>query len=380
MMNIENTFIDAYTIFKREMLVFKSNIRANTARALIFPLIILIFFGNLGSASSNVPIAVVNLANNPQSLQFINTLESHSAVSIKAITNENAAMSMLRSGSVYVVLVIAPNFGSFSSGATSIYEYYSSSDITNAGSALSFIQLQAANFGAHVIDRSSVQSLSLPSAPSSAVKEVSLSGTKASYEEFLVAGVLAMIVVFGTMFGGGFSVITDRQLGTMKALFITPVTKTSIILGKMFSGTLQAVLYVIVTLIIAFMLGSSVAMGIIGVVWIFLLSFVVALGFSALSIALAANLKKVELYAIIANVFTLPLWFLSGAFFPASSMPAWMRVINAVDPLTYAVNGIRSIMLNGTYPLPMIALQFSVLIGFAIAMFVICLKSFKNTI
>ena len=234
MMGIENTFIDAYTIFRREMLVFKSNIRANTGRALIFPLIILIFFGNLGSTSSTVPIAVVNLANNPQSLQFINTLESHSAVSIKAITNENSAMTMLGSGSVYVVLVIAPDFGSPSSSATSIYEYYSSSDITDAGSALSFIQLQASNFGAHIISRSSVQSLSLPSATSSAVKEVSLSGTKASYEEFLVAGVLAMIVVFGTMFGGGFSVITDRQLGTMKAFFITPVTIDSL---EMFSST-----------------------------------------------------------------------------------------------------------------------------------------------
>ncbi len=364
-------FNDSFTIFTREMLIFKSSIRTNVIRSLMFPLVIILFFGQLGNSVSNVPTAIANYANNQQSMQFINALEAQGTLSITAITNQESAMSMLQSGQVYIVVVILPNFPS-SGTAPSVYVYYANTQFTSIGVALPFIQNAAAGFGASAGSQLQTQNSTLVAQPTS--------GATTSYRDFLIASVIIMAVAFGGIFSGGFSTILDRQLGSIKLFLIAPINKNAIILGKMLSGTVQSIFYGILALLLGLLFGAQIAMGIGGLIWILLLIFFVALAFSALALLIASRIRAIEQYAIVAQMITLPTWFLSGAFFPASSFPAFLQPFSIGDPLTYATAGLRQIMLAGYIIPAAMLLDLTVLAIFSLIVVIMSFALFKKTI
>ncbi|HIH50210.1 TPA: ABC transporter permease, partial [Candidatus Micrarchaeota archaeon] len=139
---------DTMTLYKREMLIFKANLRTNLIRSIMFPLIILLIFGSLGSSVKGVPVDVVNYASNPISVQFINTLQQQNVIAVKGITTETQALNDLSTGKVDVVVVILPGFPASSSESTpSLYVYYSNNYV-NLGSSLQQIGSAAAIYGA----------------------------------------------------------------------------------------------------------------------------------------------------------------------------------------------------------------------------------------
>ncbi len=362
---------DSITIFKREMLIFKSNLRTNIIRSMMFPLIIIIFLGNLGSSVNNIPVAVANYANSQVSNQFMNSLESGSTLNIKAVTNEQEGLAMLRAGSISSLIVILPSFPKSTDGQPSVYVYYATSQFSESGVAIPFIENTAAKYSTGQVSSVSIQS---------DVNAVSTQGTNSSYRDFLIAGVILFSVAFGAVFGGGMSIIVDRQLGNIKSFLITPINKNAIVLGKLFSGTLQSMIYGILALGLGLVLGGSVAMGVAGLIWIIPLILFVGAAFSGIAIMLGSRIKTIEVYTIVAQSITMPAWFLSGAFFPSSSFPPILQPFNIGDPLTYATNGIRSVMLNGYFPVGQIILDFSVVIIFAILGIIISFALFKSTI
>ncbi len=374
----KNIIDDALTIFKREMIIFRANWKSNIIRSIIFPVVILVFFGNIGNGTFNSPVAVTNLANNPQSINFINALGNQRSLTVKGLVSESTGLAMLKNGTISALIVILPNFPSATSTA-SVYVYYSNSNLNTIGASISYITSIASKFDAKVGSTSTL-GLNEPVPPSSQVKLVSTSAVSISYLDFLVGGVVAMVAAFGAIFGGGVSLITDRQLGNLKMFLVTPISSMAVILGKTLYGTVASVIYAIVALAIATAMGAKIAMGIAGLAWILAIIVLISVGLSGTALILATKIKKFEVYTIIANAIVLPLWFLSGAFFPPSSGPAWMQVISKIDPLTYAVNGIRYVMLDGYFPLNAIALDFGVMILFTVVAVFVAVKLFKKTI
>ncbi len=362
---------DSMTIYKREMLLFQSNLRTNLIRSMIFPLIILIFFGSLGSSITGIPVAVANYANNPSSVQFINSLEANKVVSVTSLTNQETGLGMLHSGTVEAVLVILPSFPRSSNGSPSVYLYYSGSEFSQAGAVLSAIASSAAAFGANV--GSSAEQAGL-------VKTVSTQGTGSNYRDFLVASVILMAVAFGAVFGGGMSIIIDRQLGNIKAFLITPINKKAILIGKLLSGTLQSIIYGILAIIIGLVLGAKIAMGLLGIPYILAMLALTGMAFSGITLLLGSRIKRIEVYTIGAQSFVMPAWFLPGAFFPTSSFPPILQPFSTYDPLTYATNGIRSVMLNGFFPISSMITDFGVMIIFTAVAVIASFILFKNTI
>ena len=361
---------DSLTIYKREMLIFKSKLRTNIIRSIIFPLVLIIMLGNLGNTSNiTTNVAVVNYALNAKAYSFIQSLESNHNLKIVNITTETEAMNELRLGKVTDVIIVPESFAQLGD-KPNLYIYYSSGS-SDLGDSLQIIDSVAREFGvnSNVTPVSDIRSVSNPSY-----------GASASYKTFLVGGIIVMVAVFGSIFGGGMSIITDRQLGNLKSFLITPISKMSIIIGKILSGTTQATIYGIIAIIIGVLDGATILMGFYGIIIILALIILVSLGFSALTIILASRISKVEVYSILANAITLPLWFISGAFFPTSSLPSWLQPVSAVDPLTYAANGIRYIMMDGYYPMSTMVLDFSVLIVFSLVLIYLSFKMFSVTI
>ncbi len=378
---------DSMTIFKREMIIFRANLRTNIIRSIMFPIILIAVFGNLGASIRGVPIAVANYANNQQSVQFINSLVADGSISLQYTTNQQQGVTLLKDGQVVGLVVILPTFPQSSNGNPPVDVYYSSVQLSEVGVLLSKVQTTASSFGASYekIQQGS-QSPSGPSgvisgsAGSLTVKSNSAYGTGGNYTTFLVGSIIFMTVGFGGVFGSGMSFITDRQLGNIKAFLVSPINKRAIVLGKLFSGTVQSVIYGILSLIIGIAFGAKIIMGLAGLVWILLFILAIGLAFTGLSLFLASRMSKVDVFAIVSQFIVMPLWFLSGAFFPANDFPFALRIISYADPLTYVTNGVRAVMLTTYFPFSQIILDFGVAIAFIIVALIASFVLFKDTL
>jgi len=376
---LTSTLGKAYVLYKRDMLIFKSNLRANIVRTVLFPLIILIFFSNIGAVAHNVPVGVVNNANNANSYKFMQALYSASSdglFKVIAIPSMSQGMAEVNSGQVSLLLVINPTVGTKTS-ATGIIAYYSSPDASTVEGILPTINSVASEFYSGISTSNLVTFNSKPQAPNTEFVPTLTSGLSTNYEDFLVGGVIALVAVFGTLFGGGFTLITDKQLGNLKALLITPLNRASVMLGKTIYTLTLSVISTALVIVISLFFGTTILMGLVGVIWIFIIVLMLTLGFTGISLIMATRVKKPEIYAIFTQTIALPLWFLSGAFFPAASMPTWMRVISQVNPMTYAVDGIRDVMITGSYPLSTALPQLAILGIFAVIMLGLAIKLFK---
>jgi ABC-2 type transport system permease protein len=347
---------------------------------MIFPLVLILFFGNIGSTTHGVKVAIVNYANNPQSFSFINALSSQRTLAITGITSQTNALSMLQKESIDAVIIILPSFPMPSGGAPSVDVYYSGSDVQAIGAILPFIQTQAQNYDTRISTHVNTPTSSVSDPPSSPASLIPLYGTTSSYKVFLVGGIIAMVAAFGTVFGGGISIITDRQLGNLKSFLLAPINKLAIIMSKILSGTLQSMLYVVVAITIGLLDGATIAMGFLGILWILLIAGMISLGFSGVTTILASRINKVEVYSIIANVIVLPMWFLSGAFFPASSLPGFMRPLSTYNPMTYATQAVRDVMILGYFPANAILIDLGALLVFLVFGIVASVLLFKTHI
>jgi ABC-2 type transport system permease protein len=366
---------DTYTLFLREMLIFKKNITMNVARSLMFPLIFILVLGSFGSAPKNVPIAVVNYDNGLGALRFINLLQSGNNVKVISSTTQQQAMALLSKGTVAAVVVIPNGFTQSSGTDGSIYVYLDNSQPQSTAIASAEIDAVASQLGAKAATSSlGGQSRSLVSVITNYAY-----GASSNYISFVVGGLLVMVVSFGAVFTAGFTLLSDRELGNLKAFLTTPINKFAILLSKIFYGTFQSFFSAFVGLIIGLMYGATIAAGIVGFFELIWIVFLVGFGFSAMAIALAARTKQLQTYALVGQTIIMPLAFLGGSFVPIALLPAFLLPVAEIDPLTYAVNAVRDVMIKGFLPTATLVSVSAILLTFTAIMTALAFVLFKNT-
>ena len=168
------------------------------------------------------------------------------------------------------------------------------------------------------------------------------------YVKFMFPGILAMTVLFTAVFSA-ISILWDREFGFLKEVLVSPVPRTSVAVGKIFGGATQAMIQAGILLILMFfpfMYGFSF-----DTLWKALLllplTLLLAVGMTSIGVAIAANMKSMEGFPMIMNLFLLPLFFLSGAMFPLQKLPVWMAFLTKINPLAYGVDMLRGIALKG---------------------------------
>jgi ABC-2 type transport system permease protein len=169
-------------------------------------------------------------------------------------------------------------------------------------------------------------------------------GDGAGYAAYLFPGTVVLILLFTAIFST-ISVIEDRREGFLQGVLAAPVPRASIVLGKVLGGTALAVAQAALVLLCAPLVGLrpsllSVA-GALGVL--------VLIGFAltALSFCIAWRMRSTQGFHAIMTIFLMPLWLLSGAFFPADGAPLWLRALILADPLTYGLASLRRLLSNG---------------------------------
>lgn len=188
-----------------------------------------------------------------------------------------------------------------------------------------------------------------------------------------------MVAAFGSVFSAGFTMLSDRQLGNLKAFLTTPINEFAILISKIIYGTFQSIFSAYIGLIIGLLYGATISAGVLGFLELLWIVFLVGLGFSALSIAMASRMKQLQTYAIASQTLTMPLAFLGGAFVPVNLLPAFLLPIATVNPLTYAVNAVRDVMIKGSLPIGTLVSTSAILIAFTLVMVTLAYLFFRDT-
>jgi ABC-2 type transport system permease protein len=192
----------------------------------------------------------------------------------------------------------------------------------------------------------------------------SLYGTT-SYFSFLSCGMLAFIVLFTSAFSG-MSVVFDRRFGFLNKALSTPVARGSIVMGKILQSVGRSLIQAAIVLVVAVALGMDTAnFTILGFAGTFLIIFLMGVGLSALFTVLALRSGDWQTQMAIINLLNLPLLFASNAILPIKMMPAWLQDVVRVNPVSYAVDGIRQVLIGAT-GMNSLWLDFAVVTGFAI--------------
>ncbi len=188
-----------------------------------------------------------------------------------------------------------------------------------------------------------------------------------SYFSFLACGMLAFIVLFTSAFSG-MSVVFDRRFGFLNKALSTPVARGSIVMSKIFQSVGRSLIQVAIILVLAVLLGMDTTnFTILGIAGTFFVIFLMGIGLSALFTMLALRSADWQTQVAIINLLNLPLLFASNALFPTKIMPTWLQDIVMVNPVSYANDATRQLLIGatGTNTLMM---DFGVLIGFAVVL------------
>jgi len=190
-------------------------------------------------------------------------------------------------------------------------------------------------------------------------------GFSGSYIEFMAPGVIMLTAIFTSIFGG-VNTLWDRRYGFMNKALTSPISRSSIALGKMLAISLISALQSSLILGIAIALGVSIT-NLLMVIPIMLIVIAFSLGFSGISVIVAATSKSQETFWGVINFLGMPLFMLSPALFPLELLPNWLAFVAKLNPVTYSVLLIRQIM-TGTIQISSVALDIAVICGFVVAM------------
>ena len=168
---------------------------------------------------------------------------------------------------------------------------------------------------------------------------VEIPGSEENYIEFLIPGMVAMSVLFTSVFSG-IQIIWDKQFGFLKETLVAPVSRLEIMTGQTLGGATTAVIQGSMILILSLFIGYAISNAA-GFLIAILFMIMIGISFTAFGIAIASRMEDMTGFQLIMNFVVFPIFGLSGALYPISSLPPWAASLALLDPLTYGVEGIR---------------------------------------
>lgn len=200
-----------------------------------------------------------------------------------------------------------------------------------------------------------------------------------SYLNYIGPGVIGMSILFSSIFSG-ISVIWDRQFGFMKEILVTPVSRTSIVLGKIAGSATISLVNGMVVLLLTLIMGAipiaSITVLHLGVALVFMA--LIAAAFVSIGLIIASVLNNTEGFQLIMNLLVMPMFFISGAVFPLDKVPSWLSGLSLLDPLRYGVDGLRGVFLGQAAASFPIALDLGILSAFCLVMVAIATYTFSK--
>jgi ABC-2 type transport system permease protein len=194
-----------------------------------------------------------------------------------------------------------------------------------------------------------------------------------NYQHFIFPGFLAMTIIFTSLFNGAY-LVWDRKIDFLKEVLIAPLSRTTIFVGKMVGGMTDALLQAFILLIIGIFLGVPFTP--LSVILSVIMLIALAAGLVSLGLIIGSFMESPEGFGLVSSFAVYPLFLLSGALYPLNELPQWMQVLTHIDPATYAVDGLRNVIIHrSTYTY---ASNLLIVLGFDIALILVGTWAFRR--
>jgi ABC-2 type transport system permease protein len=166
-----------------------------------------------------------------------------------------------------------------------------------------------------------------------------------SYMDFFVPGVLIMTVLFGSSWSG-VSLLRELNFGVVARMLVSPIYRSSIVLSRVLHSAVTVLIQSLIIFAVAWVMGATAPRGGPAFLLTLVMIFLLAVGFASLSNGFAMVLQREEPLVVIGNLMTLPLLFFSSALVPTEFLPGWIHALASVNPIHYAVEGVRKVLMG----------------------------------
>jgi ABC-2 type transport system permease protein len=165
-----------------------------------------------------------------------------------------------------------------------------------------------------------------------------------SYLQFVAPGVIAMSILFTSVFSG-IGLLWDRQFGFLKETLVAPVPRIQIMFGRTLGGATVAILQGLLIAAVCTIAGFRVV-DITQIPLAFFFMGLIAFVFASLGMAIGSTLQDMQGFQLVMNFLVMPIFFLSGALFPLANLPKVLAIITSFDPLAYGVDALRGTLIG----------------------------------
>lgn len=166
-----------------------------------------------------------------------------------------------------------------------------------------------------------------------------------NYQGFILPGILGMTLLFTSVFSG-VSIIWDREFGFLKEMLAAPASRETIVIGRTLGGATTAIIQGTLILVLGFIFTGTAIPPLVNFIGIFALMVLLSCFLVAVGIAIASIIQEAETFQLIMNLLIMPLFFLSNALFPIEQMPAWLHFVSQLNPISYGIDGLRTLMIG----------------------------------
>ncbi len=172
-----------------------------------------------------------------------------------------------------------------------------------------------------------------------------LTGTT-SYITFFSAAVIIQTVVISALQSGQ-GMVDDLESGFLDKMKVSPMRRSSILLGKVLSDGFRIVIQTVIIIVLALLLGVVFITGFAGILLILFIALTFGIAWSGISTFVALATRNSETTLLISLLTTFPLLFLSTAVMPLALLPEWVQTVSKYNPITYVANALHALIITG---------------------------------
>lgn len=331
---------------------------------LAFPVILILLFGAIFSGGGGAAqVYVQNQDTGPASTQFISVLNGTGAIYLTPVPLSDNFSQFLLSHSASDGIVIPANFSTNYGAGIPV-------NVTVYGDPAS-----STSQGVYGITAGVVNAFNLARAhgtPVLGVSQLSIKSSNYTYIDFLIPGMIGFAILVSPMFALVNISAQYKRDKIFKQLSLTPLTKTDWLLARI--GFYTIMTFISFFLMTAFGIGAFGA-HITFTPWVIPFLLLGPFLFVSLGMLVGTVSTSVESAAVVGNLITFPMMFLSGTFFPVSTMPVYLQNIAHVLPLYYVIAGLNNVMIYGNYGAALT--DIAVLAVISAVVFVLAVRFFK---
>lgn len=348
------------------------------AVALMGPLLQLLLLGNaIGGKMTGVPIGFVDYDRGSQSLKVQEALQAISANAktfhTEGFDTEFDAHQAVLSGRVKAAIIIPPHF---------TQNYYK-----KAAPKMGIVVDNTDTFTSDTLQQKMneiVTSLNFSSMTNRLSQSISLDTIESypyvRYIEFLLPGIMSLAIFLSVMFGGGMLYTEDRLRGVHEGFLVTPITSLEMVGGMVAAGTVKAsICGMLVAMIGSPLVGLNLFAHPLSLMLLLLTTIAAGFSLNSLMFLLMGRIEDPMIPKVLSGLLNTLLFFPSGAIYPIAAFPAWLRALSTINPMTYAVEGFRALMLKHA-SVSVISGNVLVLVLIGIFGLLCAAKTFKRTL